>query len=67
MDEQRDIEAWALARAHEIMMRQGYQLVVAAQNLDRKGTRNISYELRQAIADSLMEFRTASFSPAMRE
>lgn len=60
MSERRDIEAWALTRAHEIMMHQGYQLIMAAQNLDRKGTRNNSYELRKAIAESLMEFREAS-------
>jgi hypothetical protein len=57
MEERRDLEAWALVRAHEIMSREGYKLVVSAQNLDRKSVRDNSYYLLRAIADSLVEAR----------
>ena len=57
MDERREFEAWALTRAHEIVTREGFQLVLSAQNLDKKTTKDNSYHLLRAIADSLMEVR----------
>lgn len=57
MMEQQAFEAWAITRAHEIMMREGLQLALSAQNLDKKKVRTNSYRLRQAIADCLLEVR----------
>jgi hypothetical protein len=62
MEEQRDFEAWALARAHNIMLNEGLQLAIAAQNLDKRRTKLNVYQLRQAIADSLLEVATGRFS-----
>jgi hypothetical protein len=62
MDEQRDFEAWALARAHNIMLNEGLQLAIAAQNLDKRRTKLNVYQLRQAIADSLLEVAVGQFS-----
>ena len=58
MEERRDFEAWALARAYEIVTREGHKLVLSAQNLDKKSTKDSSYQLLRAIADSLLEVRT---------
>jgi hypothetical protein len=58
MIESHEFEAWAMTRAHEIMMREGLQLALSAQNLDKRKVRNDSYRLRQAIADCLMEMRS---------
>lgn len=57
MEERREFETWALTRAHEIVTHEGYRLVLAAQNLDKKSTKDNSYQLLRAIADSLMEVR----------
>lgn len=58
MEERLDIEAWALTRAYEIVHREGYKLVVSAQNLDRKKTKDSSVQLLHAIANSLMEVQS---------
>jgi hypothetical protein len=58
MEERREFEAWALARAYEIVSREGHSLVLAAQNLDKKSTKDKSYHLLKAIAESLMDVRT---------
>ena len=55
MDNQTDIETWALARAQQIVMQHGANLVIAAQHLDRKKTTANTYALRAAILDSLIE------------
>jgi hypothetical protein len=55
MQEQREIENWALARAHSIMLNEGMQLAIAAQNLDKKRVSVNIYQLRRAITDSLLE------------
>ena len=61
MTDQQAFEAWAITRAHEIMMREGLQLALSAQNLDRKKVKSDSYQLRQAIADCLLEVRETAF------
>lgn len=66
MDEQREFEAWALARAHSIMLNEGLQLAMAAQNLDKRRTKLNIYQLRQAIADSLLEVAAGKF-PKQRQ
>lgn len=55
MREQIDIETWAMVRAHEIVMQQGANLVVAAQRLDHKKTTANTYALKTAIMASLIE------------
>jgi hypothetical protein len=55
MREQTDIETWAMVRAHQIIMQQGANLVVAAQRLDHKKTTANTYALRTAIMASLIE------------
>lgn len=59
--EQQAFEAWTITRAHEIMMREGLQLALSAQNLDRKKVKADSYRLHQAITDCLMEVRNGAF------
>jgi hypothetical protein len=49
------LENWALQRAHEIVVREGLSLANAAQWLDKKRASKSSHELRNAIADSLLE------------
>lgn len=48
-------EKWALCKAHEIISREGFLLMDAAQALDKKRTKSNAYLLRNAIARSLME------------
>jgi len=55
MQEQQEIELWALARANSIMLNEAMQLAFAAQNLDKKRVNLNIYKLRRAIADSLLE------------
>jgi hypothetical protein len=55
MQEQIDIETWAMIRAQQIVMQQGANLVVAAQRLDHKKTTANTYALRTAIMASLIE------------
>lgn len=57
MEERQDFDAWALTRAYEIVSQEGYRLAAAAQNLDKKSTRDNGYQLMQAIAASLREAR----------
>lgn len=53
-----DWEAWALERARRIMVQEGANLVNAAQWLDKKQTVKTSYQLRDAIQQSLIEALT---------
>ena len=55
MNQQSNLEAWALNRAQQIVLQQGVNLVVAAQRLDRRQTTVNTYALRKAIMDSFME------------
>jgi hypothetical protein len=55
MQEQIDIETWAMVRAQQIVMQHGANLVVAAQRLDHKKTTANTYALRTAIMASLIE------------
>ena len=65
MQEQIDIETWAMVRAQEIVMQQGANLVVAAQRLDHKKTTANTYALRTAIMTSLIEAVQARQAEAM--
>ena len=57
-----DIESWALARAHHIVLNEGLNLAKAAQDLDRKRSRSMVYELRKVITAAILEAHAASFS-----
>ncbi|WP_190306365.1 hypothetical protein [Rhizobium phaseoli] len=56
-----DIESWALARAHHIVLSEGLSLAKAAQDLDRKRSRSLVYELRKVITAAIVEAHAASF------
>ncbi|MBX4977103.1 hypothetical protein [Rhizobium lentis] len=56
-----DIESWALARAHHIVLNEGLSLAKAAQDLDRKRSRSLVYELRKVITAAIVEAHSASF------
>ncbi|ABC92701.1 hypothetical conserved protein [Rhizobium etli CFN 42] len=58
-----DIESWALARAHHIVLNEGLSLAKAAQDLDRKRSRSLVYELRKVITAAIVEAHAASFEP----
>jgi hypothetical protein len=58
-----DIESWALARAHSIVLREGLNLAKAAQDLDRKRSRLLVYELRKVITAAIVEAHAASLNP----
>ncbi|WP_337269248.1 hypothetical protein [Oryzifoliimicrobium ureilyticus] len=55
MESSEAIERWALCRAQEILHKEGYLLMDAAQALDKKRTQSNAYLLRNAIVRSLME------------
>ncbi|WP_183917424.1 hypothetical protein [Rhizobium lentis] len=57
-----DIESWALARAHHIVLNEGLSLAKAAQNLDRKRSRSLVYELRKVITAAIVEAHAVSFN-----
>ncbi|WP_179612009.1 hypothetical protein [Rhizobium leguminosarum] len=57
-----DIESWALARAHHIVLNEGLNLAKAAQDLDRKRSRSLVYELRKVITAAIVEAHAASFA-----
>ena len=54
---EQDYDAWAVVTAHEIVMRQGLELALAAQNLNRQGTLSSRNRLMDAISASLLEAR----------
>ena len=58
-----DIESWALARAHHIVLNEGLNLAKAAQDLDRKRSRSLVYELRKVITAAIVEAHAASLNP----
>lgn len=57
-----DIESWALARAHTIVLNEGLNLAKAAQDLDRKRSRLLVYELRKVITAAIVEAHAASLN-----
>ncbi|WP_193385598.1 hypothetical protein [Rhizobium sp. CF142] len=57
-----DIESWALARAHNIVLKEGLNLAKAAQDLDRKRSRLLVYELRKVITAAIVEAHAASLN-----
>jgi hypothetical protein len=58
-----DIESWALARAHHIVLNEGLNLAKAAQDLDRKRSRSLVYELRSVITAAILEAHASSDKP----
>ncbi|MDQ0560549.1 hypothetical protein [Rhizobium mesoamericanum] len=57
-----DIESWALTRAHHIVLNEGLNLAKAAQDLDRKRSRTLVYELQKVIAAAILEAHAANVS-----
>ncbi|MCS0457268.1 hypothetical protein WGT02_04440 [Rhizobium sp. T1470] len=57
-----DIESWALTRAHHIVLNEGLNLAKAAQDLDRKRSRTLVYELQKVIAAAILEAHAASMN-----
>jgi hypothetical protein len=60
---QADVETWALARANHIVLNEGLNLAKAAQDLDRKKSRSLVYELRRVITAAILEAHASSFEP----
>lgn len=61
------MERWALARAHAIMLHEGMNLMNAAQWLDKKQTVRSSQQLRDAIQKSLLEAVAFQSRPMMEQ
>ncbi|WP_194288109.1 hypothetical protein [Agrobacterium tumefaciens] len=57
---EQEYENWATTIAYSIVMHEGLDLALAAQNLDRGKTRNNRERLMEAIRTSLMEARSRS-------
>jgi hypothetical protein len=57
---EQDYESWATTVAYSIVMHEGLDLALAAQNLDRCKTRNNRERLMEAIRTSLLEARSRS-------
>jgi hypothetical protein len=50
-----DIESWAFARAHNIVLHQGLSLAKAAQDLDHTRSKRVVEELRTVITEAIVE------------
>ncbi len=61
---EQDYESWAASVAYSIVMREGLDLALSAQNLDRGKTKNNRERLMEAIRDSLLEARSRSHHTA---
>ncbi len=57
---EQEYENWATTIAYSIVMHEGLDLALAAQNLDRGKTRNNRERLTEAIRKSLLEARSRS-------
>ncbi|MDZ7927660.1 MAG: hypothetical protein U5L46_11495 [Agrobacterium sp.] len=57
---EQEYENWATTIAYSIVMHEGLDLALAAQNLDRGQTRNNRERLMEAIRTSLLEARSRS-------
>ncbi|MDP9761951.1 MULTISPECIES: hypothetical protein [Agrobacterium] len=57
---EQEYENWATTIAYSIVMDEGLDLALAAQNLDRCKTRNNRERLMEAIRTSLLEARSRS-------
>ena len=55
MNKRDDVENWAVNRAQEILMREGMDLAVSAQDFDVTRVRAKGKQLAMAIAASLVE------------
>ncbi|MCZ7466273.1 MULTISPECIES: hypothetical protein [Rhizobium/Agrobacterium group] len=61
---EQDYENWATTVAYSIVMHEGLDLALAAQNLDRCKTRNNRERLMEAIRRSLLEARSRNHMAA---
>lgn len=57
---EQDYESWATSVAYSIVMHEGLDLALSAQNLDKSKTRNNHQRLMEAIRASLLEARSRS-------
>ncbi|AYM82001.1 hypothetical protein G6L67_12510 [Agrobacterium tumefaciens] len=57
---EQDYESWAATVAYSIVMHEGLDLALSAQNLDRGKTKNNRERLMEAIRTSLLEARFRS-------
>jgi hypothetical protein len=57
---EQEYENWATTVAYSIVMHEGLDLALAAQNLDRGKTKNNRERLMEAIRTSLLEARSRS-------
>ncbi|MQB26926.1 hypothetical protein DXT95_17950 [Agrobacterium tumefaciens] len=57
---EQDYESWATTVAYSIVMHEGLDLALSAQNLDRGKTKNNRERLMEAIRTSLLEARFRS-------
>lgn len=62
---EQDYESWATTVAYSIVMHEGLDLALSAQNLDRGKTRNNRERLMEAIRTSLLEARSRSHLAAV--
>lgn len=53
-----DYESWATSVAYSIVMHEGLDLALSAQNLDKGKIRNNRHRLMEAIRQSLLEARS---------
>lgn len=69
MDMNSEMERWALCRAQEIVVKEGFMLIDAAQALDKKRTKTGVHRLQQAIGQAILlameEFATSSTGAAV--
>lgn len=59
MIQREDMTDWAVNRAQEIVMREGFDLIKSARLLDQNAIRANGVLLAKAIASSLVEARTS--------
>lgn len=65
MTKPEDLEIWAMQTAEQIVLKEGVNLMLAAQWLDKKQTVKSSTQLRNAICRSLLEAIALSDRPAI--
>lgn len=58
MNHSDDVRTWAVSRAQQILMREGMDLAMSAQDFDKDEVRARGKRLAMAIASSLMEAST---------
>ncbi|TMV22892.1 hypothetical protein BJG94_02695 [Rhizobium sp. Td3] len=60
-----DYESWATSVAYSIVMHEGLDLALSAQNLDKGKTRSNRHRLMEAIRQSLLEARLHGHTAAV--